>query len=87
MLSARSEITVSAQAIEQRDSSLVADTSSGLREVVPEIQEVPVTSPSLDLLDHMKKTYRLLDLVSDGGTGGSGRLSPIQLDYNPLIVI
>jgi hypothetical protein len=86
MLSARSEITVSAQAVEQRD-SFVVDPSSGTREVVPEIQEVPVTSPSLDLLDHMKKTYRLLNLVSDGGIGGSGRLSPIQFDYKPLIII
>jgi hypothetical protein len=71
MVSARSGVTISAQATEQGDITITEQVSSSVEDP-PNIEEEPVRSPSLDLLDHMRRTYRLLDLVSDKATGGSG---------------
>lgn len=74
MVSARSDVTISAQAMEQGDITITEHVSSAIEDP-PNIEEEPVRSPSLDLLDHMRRTYRLLDLVSDKATGGSGEHS------------
>jgi hypothetical protein len=40
----------------------------------PAQQSASLPPPSLDLLDRMDRTYRLLDLIYEQGSGGAGKL-------------
>jgi hypothetical protein len=40
----------------------------------PTQQPASIPPPSLDLLDRMDRTYRLLDLIYEQGSGGAGKL-------------
>lgn len=72
MVTAYTDIPPLAQANNAWELSIVTDPNLEGKDE-QRIDEVPVASPSLDLLDRMKNTYRLLDLVSDGGSDGSGK--------------
>jgi hypothetical protein len=39
----------------------------------PAQQSASIPPPTLDLLDRMDKTYRLLDLIYEQGSGGAGK--------------
>lgn len=78
MRTARSQITISAEAIEPPGVAIGLDS---LKENFTNIEEHTATAPSLDLLDRMRNSYRLLDLVIDSATNGSGKYSTsVRLD-------
>lgn len=73
MVSTRSNVNLSAQAFKQGDVKIGGhpQVNEAYEDQKP-TEEDSMHSPSLDLLDQMRRTYRLLDLVSDNATGGSG---------------
>jgi hypothetical protein len=44
--------------------------------------ENSATNPSLDLLDRIKRMYRLLELVSDKGVSGAGKIYQYYIPFH-----